>query len=773
MAGHLGRWLICVSALATSTAAMAQVSGSGSVTGDSQASQATPDSEIVVTAQRRSELSRDVPIAITNLSAATLQQTGTAQLADIAKLTPALRFDAQGTFFQPTIRGVGTAITTSGGGPNVGIYTDGFFSQNPEVANFELLNIESIQVLKGPQGTLFGRNTTGGAILVTTRQPSEDPAAEVRASYGRFNSFRVQGYGTGAIGKGLAVDLEGSASGGDGHITNLYSGDRNYGRYRDWSIRTGLKADVGSNVTILLRYMHAHSDDPTFNLLNAYVDTTGGAGFLRMVSPAGQAIYGTNTSQGKALVGFYNPASTYATDPDQVNTKYPTSFVTNSDTVQGTIKADLGFASLTSYTQWRRDDSLNKNSLDPDNLATFFIYLGIRDQTISQEFLLNSENSGRLKWTAGLNFFQYRDSYDVSGILDTAGLFAPGRVVPSGGSSTLTRSYAGFADATYELVPDQWFITAGIRYSHDTVSDAYYYDANPFAASASAQTKENVPDYSSNRATPRIVVRYKPSHESSVYASYSKGYKAGILNVGGSSAIPIQPESIDAFEGGYKYETRAFAIDLAGYYYNYKNLQVSSYEGGQASIRNAASSEIYGFEAQGRYSFSPAFDLNAGVAYTHARYKSFKNAPYLSYCDPAAAAGPLHCPYAAFGIIGSIVETTIDASGFHMQRAPDFTSTATAAYHTPLASGRFTLSGTLYYTSSFYFDPAQQYKQSGYATLGLRAQWQDRSNRYTIAVYGDNVTDKRYKQAVLSQTLGVGSVWSFPATWGISLGAKF
>src|SRR3981081_660809 len=165
--------------------------------------------EVVVTAQRRSELSRDVPISITSLSADVLEHSGAEQLGDIARLTPGLRFAAAGSFFQPTIRGVGTAVTTSGGGPNVGIYTDGFFSSNPEVADFQLLKVQSIQVLKGPQGTLFGRNTTGGAILVTTADPSTKPGAEFKASYGSFNAVKLQGYGTFGLSEKIAMDVEG------------------------------------------------------------------------------------------------------------------------------------------------------------------------------------------------------------------------------------------------------------------------------------------------------------------------------------------------------------------------------------------------------------------------------------------------------------------------------------------------------------------------------------------------------------------------------------
>ena len=149
-------------------------------TGAAETGGATGLEEIVVTAQRREERSVDVPITITALSQQQLTTANVQNLVDIQRLTPALRFDNQSAFFQPTIRGIGTGITTSGGGSNVGIYIDGYYSPNPIAADFQLPNVTSVQVLKGPQGTLFGHNTTGGAILVTTADPTVDPRAEAK-----------------------------------------------------------------------------------------------------------------------------------------------------------------------------------------------------------------------------------------------------------------------------------------------------------------------------------------------------------------------------------------------------------------------------------------------------------------------------------------------------------------------------------------------------------------------------------------------------------------
>jgi iron complex outermembrane receptor protein len=740
----------------------------------------TPVDEIVVTAQRREELSRDVPISVTSISNAQLAVANVNQLSDTAKLTPGLRFDSQGPASQPTIRGVGTAITTSGGGPNVGTYVDGFFQSNTYLSDFQLMRVKNIQVLKGPQGTLFGRNTTGGAIIVTSADPSTEPSAEFKASYGRFNALTLQGYATFGLNEKVAVDIEGLYRRGDGFQTDLATGNDEIGKYENWSIRAGIKAELSDGVSVLLRYIHAETDDPTPQLVSTFIDRSGDAGFFSKLSPAGQAAYGRTSSRGLPLSYFYAPEGTFATKPGDVLLNAPISFRTRSDAVQGTLKADLGFADLTSYTQYRKDRSPYYGDLDATALPFFNINVNVIDKVFSQEFLLNSKPGGPLQWTAGINYFQVRDTWDVNAS------FGLSPFMDFGGSTTMTKSYAAFVDATYE-VSDKFFVTVGARYSHDVVTDAsfktnftttFYNGPNgeviPF--SGAPETVIPVADLKNDSVTPRFVLRYKPDADSSVYASFTRGYKAGILNVGGLSQEPIKPEKINAFEVGYKFDNRVLSVDLAGYYYDYKNLQVSSFQNGAAQIRNAASSEIYGLEAQFRYRVSDAFSVYGGAAWTHARYKSFKNAPFYTYCDPTAAAGTaLWCvpPELGGSGPGAIVQTTTDASGFHMQRAPEFSGNIGASYGLDLGGGKLVLSGNLYYTSSFYFDPEQQFRQGGYETLSLRAEWTDPSERYSVALFGDNVTGKRYQTQVLFTTLGTGAVWNAPVTYGVSLGAKF
>jgi iron complex outermembrane receptor protein len=393
--------------------------------------------------------------------------------------------------------------------------------------------------------------------------------------------------------------------------------------------------------------------------------------------------------------------------------------------------------------------------LDQVGDTIFQLGLNVPNEVYSQEFLLTSKPGPKLQWTAGLFYFNNRDTYDVSyNKYPAFGVVAP--VLHAGGSSTKTQSYAAFLDATYEVSP-QFFVTAGVRYAHDTVTDAYY--ISPFSF-----TKTPVPSLKANRVTPRVVLRYKPNDQSSIYASYTRGYKAGVIDVGGASSNRVKPETIDAFEVGYKYSDRALSFEAAGYYYKYKNLQVSLFKQATAQLVNAATSEIYGAEGQVRYDFDEHFQVNLGASWTHARYTDFPEAPVYTRCPTAAGCG--------FGTSFFILPTNL--KDVHMQRSPDFTGNIGARYRTTVAEGELVLSGNLYYTSKFYYSPSgTQFPQNGYEVLTLRAQWTDPSDHYSLAVFGDNVTNSRYRTQVQYNNFGIGATWSAPVTYGVEVGVKF
>ncbi|HEX8055550.1 MAG TPA: TonB-dependent receptor [Novosphingobium sp.] len=730
---------------------------------------ATVSDEIVVTAQRREERSVDVPITITAIGAQQLATANIQTLTDISKVTPALRFDNNSAFVQPTIRGVGTPVTTSGGGSNVGIYVDNFYSPNPLAADFQFLNVKSVQVLKGPQGTLFGRNTTGGAILVQTADPSTETAFRGKVSYARFNDVNAQAYTTLGLAQNVAVDLEGLYHRGDGWKTNIIDGKK-VGDFEDWIVRAGLKVNLTDSLSAMVRYTHSYTNDPNPALVASYRDPIFGDG-----------AYNTPDNQ-----------KTYK--PNEIGTYYPIFIKTKSDVFQGTIKADLGFADLSSFTQYRKENVDSSISLNYAGAPFFALGLPNKNSTWSQEILMNSKPGSKLQWTAGFFAFGNKDTYItyIDGLGPT--LFYPNRV-RLGGSGTNTQTFAGFVDATYEVTP-KLFLTAGLRYSHDRVIDAYWNTrslATSYVKDGVTIPAPNgvvpVPDISSNRWTPRVVLRFKPDDNSSIYASFTQGYKAAIIDVGGScqnasgnlptatnptgagfTCNPVKPEKINSYEAGYKYNNGMFSAELSGFYYDYTNLQVSVFlVGGQANIINAANAKIYGLDGQFSVRFSDHFTLNAAGAWTHARYTKFEGAPVFTRTLPV---GTPIIPNAGNPFTIGIPFVTLKDSP--MQRSPAFTGNVGATYTADLGGGKAQLSGLLNYSSKVYFGPSgNQFFQDGYATLALRAQWTDPSEHFTVAVFGDNVTDKRYMTEVQSGGNGVGANWSRPATYGIELGVKY
>jgi iron complex outermembrane recepter protein len=729
--------------------------------------------EIVVTAQRREEAMVDVPITIAAIDTQQLATANVQDLRDIAQLTPSLRFDNNAGFFQPSIRGIGTGVTTSGGGSNVGIYIDGFYSPNPLAADCQLLNVSSVQVLKGPQGTLFGHNTTGGAILVTTVEPTQETHAQGTLDYGSFNAQRYQAYASTGLVGGLAANIGGILAKGHGFLTDIVDNNDHVGDYENWTVRTGLKWQVTDGLSALVRYTHSKSDDPNPGLGNSNIDSS--------INPTTGQPWGIQT---------FTVPGTFTTNPNDVALRLPAFIRTNTDIAQLTVKADLGSTNLTSYSQWRQEDtdqSINQNFVAiPDSLQ---LGLPIFDSTYTLELLLSSKPGTRLQWTTGVFLFSDRDTYIVDidafenlplATIESFGVpVLPNGRIPSGGNSTTTRSYAYYLDATYELMRSKLYFTAGARLSHDIVDDAYY-----DVGFVLPLTRIPIPSINSNKVTPRAVIRYKPADRSSVYASFSEGYKAPIIDAGGSCqnapliCNPVQAEDLYAYEIGYKFETPNFSNEVAAYDYQYRNLQVSEYLGlATADIVNAAQSRIYGLEDEFHFNFEDHFQVNGGVAWTHARYTTFGGpllgqivgAPVYATCPNAVVAGctfPVNYDY--------VPATTHILHGAHMQHVPDYTANLGPRYTTGMtATGEYSVSGNAYFSSYSYNSPAgTQFRQPSYTTLALRTEWNDPSERYTVALYGNNVTNVRYRTSIQVTGNGVGATWNAPITWGVEFGVK-
>ena len=705
-------------------------------TTDAAGASADADSnEIVVTAQRRAEKLEDVPITMTVVNGSQLTEAGVTAVNKLGELVPAFRLDLNGAFAQPAIRGVSTALANVGGGSAVGVYVDGFYNASPLTTDFEFLNVNSIQVLKGPQGTLFGRNTTAGAVLVTTSEPTLDTRAQFQADYGRFNALKVGGYVTTGLGSAVAVDVAGQISKGDGFMTNLTTNNDKVGKYNNKALRMGVKLFLGNDNSILFRYNHTDRVDPTQVLWSVYQDPDGR--YQTASFAFGLGAYGVKWGKNNR---------TMASDPG-----FNPFFGSTTNAYQLTGKFDLGFADLTSYSQYRREWSKHDIEVDDSSQKIFRVSFNNRDTLRSQEFLLNSKPGGPLTWVLGA-FYMHQTAGQTDFTIEEYGGF--GNFGKQYATHIDVESYAVFLDGTY-AVSDKLFLTAGGRYSHEK-NDAFW-DCTPTGVALGVCPPSNKLKGSWNNFSPRAVVRYQITEDSNVYASYTKGFKSGLMNVNGFQSQPIEPEKINSFEVGYKMASGGTRLDLSSFYYDYKNLQVSTYQGTKSITTNAAASKVYGLEASISQQLTNEFSVTAGAAYTHGRYKNYTTAPKNVF------------DYVA----GTALNDPSVATNNHMIRSPDFTGNISLNYKTPAFGGNIALNSNLYFTSKVYFDAANRNEQKGYEVLSARATWSDSSDRFSVSLWGNNLTDKAYKTQVLPNGVGTGVSWAAPLTYGVSAGVKY
>lgn len=707
----------------------------------------TRSDEIVVTAQRRNESLVDVPISVSTVSGAQLNESGVGGMESLANVVPGLRIDSSGAFFQPSIRGVGTAIAGSGASANVASYIDGVYKPNALANDFEFIDVASIQVLKGPQGTLFGRNATGGAILVTTREPSFEPTMSIRASFGSFNTYAGAMFLSDRVTDNLAVSLAVGGSHSDGWIHNTFT-DRSANPIDEFTARLKFLYTPNNATEFTLSIDAFSQDDPTLYAVSAYNGWSNAAFFGVPLS--------VNRPREVDLEGDFAHVARGA---------------------GGSFKAefDLGWATFTSLTAGHWDegneytnqtasrfplDGTTSSSPGAVELIVTGADWNYTESTYSQEFNLGGQ-TGPFDWVTGLFFYYDKTTYSpfnlsLYGPLGPGGiLFAPfpwpassyenQASLPFSAFSGISKSYAAFADVTYNAGP--WHFTLGARYSIDNAGvefTSYPQIANGFTAVSGLSDDKDFYSF-----TPRAVIRYELTPSSNIYLSYAQGTKSGLFNTSGYLAqmTPVNPEDIDAIEVGYKVDGDGWRFEASAYNYDYQNLQVATYIGGAAFFQNAESAEIYGGDIHLAADLTENFSVDLGLAYTHTEYVDFPNAA-LQVFDPV------------FGVLNG----TTDVSGFEMQRTPEFSGTLGLTYNAPMAGGEIEWNANYSYRSETSFDFARTLTQDGYGLLNLRVGWTDPDARWTFALSGQNVLDEEYLIQVLPNAGGFGAVYGRPAS---------
>ena len=716
--------------------------------------EASDDDIIIVSARRRDERLIDVPIAITAYSAEKLEQQGAVDITDIGLTTPNTTLESsRGTnsTLSAFIRGIGQQDPVSGFEQGVGIYLDDVYLNRPQAAVLDIYDVERIEVLRGPQGTLYGRNTIGGAVKYVTKRLPDEPSFKARATYGTYDQAEAVITASMPISSMVRVGASGARLSRGGFGDNLTNGLENYNK-DIWAGRGTLEIG-GYGEPVLIRISGDYTKDES--------NPRGGHRLIpgaRSGAPVLDNVFDTR--------GGLN-------DPVQDIEAYGLSM---------NISANLSdTVTLRSISAWRKDDTatpIDFDALPAVDLDVPGIY---RNEQISQEFQLLYEGD-KLN---GLVGFYYLDAkadtlFDVRLFTTVAGLTA------FTNAEVDTETYAVFADFTYDFT-EQFSLSVGGRYTWDErtasiLRQNYVGGGSPtfggagIAAGAPATNFKGSANF--KKFTPRASLSFKPTPDHNIYASFSQGFKGGGFDPRGvgvnapttnASRIPsdsevasflsFDPEEVDSYEIGYKGSLLDGALNLAlaGFYTDYKDVQipgsVACTVGGLPSfcgvLNNAGKATLKGleFEASARLgedmlAGGDRVMLSGSLGYIDAQYDEY---------------------------ITNIGGVPTDVAQFRtVQNTPEWTASGTFSYTTPVGEGDLYLGTTLSYRSkTTQFEIANPFiDQDGFALWDANLVYNAPDKRWSIGLHGKNLTNKRYK------TSGYTFVAANPTTGAIIPGAN-
>ncbi|WHO38388.1 TonB-dependent receptor [Sphingobium sp. AP49] len=729
-------------------------------------------SDIIVTAQKRSENAQNVPIAITALDNSQLSAAGVSSTADLKSTVPALNVTtATGGIGLPRIRGIGATGQGPGIENPVAVYVDGVYYGASFGILQSMFDTEQVAVLKGPQGTLFGRNATGGLIQITTMGPSYDLTGKAEIGYDNYDTIHAAGYVSSGITDKIAFSLAGQYENRQsGYGKNLYTGN-DVQAGRNWGVRGKLlwEPTEDTKVTLAADANGRNASEPAFRNfdLNAL---------------------GQNVTQQIIDLGGDPDHDIYSdVDPHMQTRAWGSSL---------TVEQDFGGASLKSITAYRK--STFDYYFDPDGttLKRIVIDNSQFDKQFTQELNLVSEAGGPFKWVLGGFYMHGKAGNDPA---RTTGLFTFGGNGYSDNINYQTLdSFAGFAEGTYSFGAST-NLTAGLRYTSDKRElNAYTvsYNGNTKVTTTSPTVEESA---TFNKLTWRLSLDHRFSPELLAYASYNRGFRSGAYIPQATPIVLLQPDVVDAYEIGIKSDLfdRKVRLNIAGYYYDEQNIQVQQVISGVNSAYNADGAHIYGIDADFTWRVTQNFRLFGGVNYTHARYTGFTNAilsqPFPLPADFTLVKNPATnptfnqiiapgqtTPQACQGTL-SPLNTTLggnclyigDASGNKLQNTPTFTASVGGSLDIPTGFGKFTLAGNFYHNSGFVGTPDERVKQKAYDTVDASLTWWTKDDHLFIRLWGKNLTDADYHTQIGGTNSGDNGTNAAPRTYGLTAGFDF
>ncbi len=727
--------------------------------------------EIVVTAGKREQDIQDVPTAITALGADvfTLQGVGRSASEVLTRVPNASAGTQQHGRPRWWIRGVGAGQQQIDLANPVGFYLDEVYISNASATGLPLFDLERVEVLRGPQGTLWGKNTTGGAIAVVTKKPSfstEGTENYVKLDYGSYDDKIVQaGVGFVIAPDVLAARISGHIENRDGRYTNLFTGEKD-NAIEDSVIRGQLLARGGDNFEALL-----------------------GVHYRKYKTFGGYWTIGSYRADGVYRNGYAPP-----TDRDAVNTNAPES--SDAEQFGGSLKLDWDFGgvSLTSITGYERYASTSFGDSDYTPLEIARSHTDAVSKQWSQELRLASNGGGPLKWIVGLYYFNEKiDSEAASATLPNGTVPArPGDTAPDAFSLTRyahsAESGAAFANVGYDLT-DTLNVTVGGRFTRETKT-------LDFRRSSSAATAPLPPSWSSyaqwwnsytgvgglgtfsgnlertwDNFTYDVTPSWRIAPDHLLYFKYAHGVKSGGFNT--AAQVPaalqvVEPEELDAFEIGYKstWFDGAVTFNATAFHYQYDNVQINvvgpnpgAVAGTTTSyLQNAAEAHVNGAEFELTARPIKGLELNAALGLLDTKYDKLQ-----------------------------VVNGGANLSGAEFVRAPHVTLNLGASYRFDLAdAGSIQIAADARYQShQFYYITPQDrvnrflLNQPGYTLANARVAYTTPDDRFTFSVYVNNLFDEAYRNHALPQANAATGItgdtiqWGDPRTWGAALVARF
>jgi len=712
--------------------------------------------DVVVTAQRRSESLQKVPVAVTAVTSEDLARSGIQDLAGVTAVVPNLNLGQQLGVAKISLRGIGLENISAGAEGSIAFHMDGVFVSRSIAALASFYDVQQVEVLRGPQGTLYGRNATGGSVNINTRKPTQELSGYTNVTAGNYGRIDLEGAISGAI---VPDVLAGRLA--------FQTRDRNgYGR----NTVTGSQIDDLNTRAARGTLLFTPTDRLTVELRGDYFRERDRAGGYHFLGGAGFSTPGVPTVPVGLLVGGQAPADVrdISNDADPSN---EAEFWGVSSSLTYDLGDDVSVRSLTAY---RRTTYATRTDLDATSAPLTATSQFERASQFSQELQLSGRTE-RLNWLVGAFYFTEEDEGGIKIPFNNLilGFPAPGTFVQGyyGGGVIETEAAAVFGQASYEVV-DNLRLTLGVRYSSEEKKDRdrILFDVfTPFDPTRPppAELPERAKRFES--FTPRIAIDYQATPDVLVYGSWSRGFKAGTFNLG-SGRDPVEPEEIEAWEAGLKSQLfdRRLRLNLAGFYYDYRDLQVGKVLDGNLVLENAATATIYGLEAELKARVTDRFEVALNASWLHARFDEFVSYDQARpFGDGSGAVDPLS------GL------PAFDLRDNALSQSPDFTVFVAPQYTVPTRFGDVVLRAEVSWRDRTYFTPFNIEAASQAANTRLNAfiNWESTDGRLNGSVFAKNITDETLVgNAYVSSVLvgfPVAGYLEEPRTYGVRLGYNF